>query len=54
MPAFLVAVLLYLFPKEVVAKFIVILFKKLASMTEWTQVDDDMAKAMEETIFGGS
>ena len=50
MAQFLVGLLVYLFPKEVVAKMLVILLVKIATLTP-TQVDDalvaSIAKALE-------
>lgn len=50
MPALIVAVLLYLFPKEVIAKMLLILFKRLAASTEWTTIDDEFVKVLEDHL----
>lgn len=50
MHAFIVSVLLYMFPPQTVAKLIVVLFKKLASSTEWTKVDDDLVAVIEKKV----
>ncbi len=46
MPAFIVALLIYLFPKEVVAEMLVVLFKRLASATTWTTADDELVEVL--------
>lgn len=46
MPAFIVALLIYLFPKEVVAEMLVVLFKRLASATTWTTTDDELVEVL--------
>ena len=46
MPAFVVALLLYLFPKEVVAEMLVVLFKRLAQATTWTTADDELVSVL--------
>ena len=46
MPAFVVALLIYLFPKEVVAEMLVVLFKKLAKATTWTTTDDELVEVL--------
>lgn len=48
MPAFLVGLILYMFSYEVVAKMLVILFKRLADATTWTEVDNDLVRVLEE------
>jgi hypothetical protein len=50
MPAFLVALIIYLFPKEVVAKMILVLFRRLAKSTEWTTIDDDLVAILERHL----
>ena len=37
-----VSVLLYLFPPKVIAKFLVVLIRRLASLSSWTKVDDEL------------
>lgn len=46
MPAFVVALLIYLFPKEVVAEMLVVLFKRLAQATTWTTADDELVDVL--------
>lgn len=53
MYAFIVSILLYMFPPQVVAKMIVTLFNKLAKSTKWTKVDDELAKIVEDGVNGG-
>lgn len=48
MPALVIAVLLYLFPKEVVAEMILVLLRKLAKSTDWTEVDDELVAVVEK------
>lgn len=48
MPALIIAVLLYLFPKEVLAEMILVLLRKLAKSTEWTEVDDELVAVVEK------
>ena len=48
MPALLVGVLLYLFPKEVVARMLLVLLKRLAASTHWTEIDDELVKVVED------
>lgn len=48
MPAFLVGLLLYMFPYEVVAKMLIILFRKLADATQWTEVDNQLVAVLEQ------
>lgn len=52
MYSFIISVLLYMFPPKVVAKMIVVLFNKLAESTKWTNVDDKLAKVVEEGVLG--
>lgn len=47
MPALVIAVLLYLFPKEVVAEMLLVLLRKLAKSTDWTEVDDELVAVVE-------
>lgn len=48
MPALIIAVLLYLFPKEVLAEMILVLLRKLSKSTEWTEVDDELVAVVEK------
>lgn len=48
MPALIIAVLLYLFPKEVLAEILLVLLRKLAKSTEWTEVDDELVAVVEK------
>lgn len=50
MPALIVAVLLYLFPKEVVAKMLLVLFRRMAKSTEWTTIDDEFVAILEKHL----
>lgn len=50
MPAFVVALLIYLFPKEVVAEMLVILFRKLAKATTWTDTDDELVAVLSKRL----
>jgi hypothetical protein len=52
MPALVVGLLLYMFPKEVLAKMLLLLMKKLAVSTEWTEVDDELVKILEDRLKG--
>lgn len=56
MPAFVVALLIYLFPKEVVAEMLIVLFKKLAASTTWTTTDDELVEILAKRFSnkGGS
>ena len=50
MPVYLAGLLMYLFPYEVVAKMLVILLRKLASATTWTDTDDKLVAVLEERL----
>lgn len=45
-----ISVLVYLFPTRVVAKVIVMLFKKIAKKTKWTTTDDELVAILEERL----
>lgn len=40
----------YMFPPQVVAKIAVMLFKKVAEKTPWTDADDELAKILEDRL----
>lgn len=50
MPALVAALLVYLFPKEVLAKLLLILFRRLAKCTKWTTIDDEFLAVMEKHL----
>lgn len=50
MPAFLAALIFYLFPKEVVARMLLVLFRRLAKSTKWTTIDDEFLLILEKHL----
>lgn len=50
MPAIVISVILYLFPKEVIARMLLVLFRRLAKSTEWTTVDDELVSILERHL----
>ena len=50
MYALAVSVLLYLFPPKVIAKLLVVLMRRLATLSSWTKVDDDFVDILEERV----
>lgn len=50
MHAFIISVFLYMFPPQVVAKLIIILFDRLAKCTKWTTIDDEFSKVVKDKI----
>lgn len=49
---YVIGIIAYMFPPEVVAKVAVMLFKKVASKTTWTDADDELAKILEDRLKG--
>ena len=47
---FIVSILLYMFPPKVVAKMLIVIFKRLAENTRWTKVDDTLVKIVEKSL----
>ena len=47
---FVVGLLAYMFPYEVIAKIIVLLLERLAKATTFTQVDDSVVAVMKERL----
>ena len=52
MPAFVLALVIYMFPKEVVAKMLLVLFRRMAKSTKWTTVDDELVAILEGYLKG--
>lgn len=50
MPAFVLALVIYLFPKEVVAKMLLVLFRRMAKSTKWTTIDDEFVTILEKHL----
>ena len=50
MPAFALALVIYMFPKEVVAEMLLVLFRRMAKSTKWTTVDDDLVGILERHL----
>ncbi len=48
-----IAVIAYLFPARVVAKMVVMLFKRVAVKTKWTKADDELVAILEERLKEG-
>ena len=50
MYAIAVSTLLYLFPPKVIAKLLVVLMRRLATLSSWTKVDDEFVGILEERV----
>lgn len=50
MYAIAVSTLLYLFPPKVIAKLLVVLMRRLATLSSWTKVDDELVDILEERV----
>ena len=52
MPAFALALVIYMFPKEVIAKMLLVLFRRMAKSSKWTTVDDELVVILERYLKG--